>query len=601
MGVAKLYSFLKYIGALRKVNISEEADQYRRDKNRSPVIAVDGINLMYSLYSYHQISWTYGGQLKEYMEHLECFIESFQREGIDLIFFMDGANVMFNVDRWICRKRQMINEVHRFFDKIKYGINLDNFYTNGSCFVLPKNIWAVTIFVLKQKKCEIKITVAECDRELASFGRENDCMGILAADTDFIIYDTVKVFTTIRMDLYKMSFYVYEKREVLVDLMLKSSELPLFASLVGNDYTLSKDLSCSYFNKWSRPDNVVQKFRETAAYIRKLNLKIHYSKILKSDISKISKDFFGDEKMSEVLQESIDFYNIRSKNNGFGSVACGISDYKWQSIIRMFYKEFRSSGDILDILFRYCFQDCASLQDFRCTDIPPVSKVLKELRKKMYGILLFEKPGSKKVTEWLIDGYESLAKPDEVCPQFPTVHHPGLFSLLKGHNKEANWILLGDTFDLDPSYLKSMQEYLLIPALAFRYLKDKVIILKWEMNALILSAILVRYFNAKQLRWIKLDQVMSRPIRLYNLVTCSYEAVFTIFQIFGNLISDELALPSNYQDGKLFHLVYHLSIEEHMSLKEILNNIFDSYLKNHKKEIETSLELFDLMSSFIDT
>lgn len=596
MGVTCMYSYLKSIGGLRKVHISAEADHYRRNENQTPIIAVDGINLMYSLYEYHHISWTCGGQLKEYMKHLERFIESFKREGIDLIFFFDGSNVMFNVDGWIQRKRQAVNDVHKFLDKIEYGSSLCRIDTNRNFSVLPKNVFSVTIFVLKQKGCKIKITVDECDRELALFGRENNCMGILATDTDFIIFDTVKIYSTIRMDLHEMSFDVYDKNKVREKLMLKSSELPLLASLVGNDYTKSANMNNNSHKKWNSSD-VEKKYNETAHYIRKLNLKIHNGKILKNVTTKISRDFFRDEKMSTTLEESINFYNVKSETNV--SAMCGISDNKWRSIIKIFSEEFYHNSDSLDILIKHCYQDSMSFQDFRCTDIPPVAKVLQQLREKMYGILLYEKPGSKKVTEWLIDGYESLGKPKEVFPQFPRVHHPGLFSLIRGENKEANWTLLGDTFNLDPRYMKNFPQYLLIPALSFRYLKDKFVIYEWEVKALILSAILVRHFSAEQLRSIKVDQLKSRPIRLYNLVTCTFELILQIFQISGNLISDELALPSNYQDGKLFQMIYLLSLDDGMSLKEILKYLLDSYCENNNMDIERLMELFGLVSSFI--
>ncbi|CAH1402163.1 unnamed protein product [Nezara viridula] len=540
MGVSYLYTFMKNIEALRKVSISEEADRYKRNENKSPVIAVDGINLIYSLYSYHHIPWAYGGQLKEYMGHFECFIESFQREGIDLFFFFDGANVMFNIDGWIKRKRDTVKEVHEFFDKIENGLGVEKVETNANCLVLPKNILAITIFVLKQKGCKVKITLNECDRELALFGRENNCMGILATDTDFIIYDTVKIYSTKNMNLSEMSFYVYDKNKVQEKLMLKSSELPLFASLVGNDYTNSTDLNNNSYKKWFNQNDTVKRFCGIADYIRRLNLKIHNGRLFKNDITKISRDFFREEKMAMILQESLNFYHLRSEGNGLDSIMSGISDYKWRSIIKMLYKEFSCYSNYLDILIRHCYQDCISLQDFTLSDIPVAAKVLKPLRERWYGILLYEKPGLKKVTEWLIDGYESLAKPKEVSPQFPKVHHPGLISLIRGHNKEANWNLLGDTFNLNPGYLKNFPLDLLIPALSFRYLKDKVIIHKWEVNALILSAILVRYFNARQLRSIKLDQVKSRPIRLYNLVTCSFEVVLQISQVLAHLIPDEL-------------------------------------------------------------
>lgn len=112
---------------------------------------------MYSLYRYYHISWLGGGQLKEYMEVLECFIESFQREGVDLVFFFDGSNVMFNVDGWIKRKRQAVNEVHDVLDKIEYGTSFNRIDANENKLVLPKNIWAVTIFLLKQKGCKVRL------------------------------------------------------------------------------------------------------------------------------------------------------------------------------------------------------------------------------------------------------------------------------------------------------------------------------------------------------------------------------------------------------------------------------------------------------------
>ncbi len=86
------------------------------------------------------------------------------------------------------------------------------------------------------------------------------------------------------------------------------------------------------------------------------------------------------------------------------------------------------------------------LLDFRESHaIPPTSLLLARMRRRIYGILLRERPGSEEapvVTEWCFAGHGSLEEPTEQPPEPPPreLTHVGLAALRDPRERGSPWV-----------------------------------------------------------------------------------------------------------------------------------------------------------------
>lgn len=76
----------------------------------------------------------------------------------------------------------------------------------------------------------------ECDAEISKFALENDCLAILAQDSDFIIYEGAEYYWSMKnFDLDTMTTLNYDRIKLANSLRIPPQHLPLVASLMGND------------------------------------------------------------------------------------------------------------------------------------------------------------------------------------------------------------------------------------------------------------------------------------------------------------------------------------------------------------------------------
>jgi hypothetical protein len=75
---------------------------------------------------------------------------------------------------------------------------------------------------------------------------------------------------------------------------------------------------------------------------------------------------------------------------------------------------------LLAIMNEQLFESSTAMEDFREPDLPPAALALRPLRRRIYGLLLHEKPRTGLepvvVTEWCMHGEDSLVQPALVEP-----------------------------------------------------------------------------------------------------------------------------------------------------------------------------------------
>uniref|UniRef100_A0A8C3WF61 Constitutive coactivator of peroxisome proliferator-activated receptor gamma n=1 Tax=Catagonus wagneri TaxID=51154 RepID=A0A8C3WF61_9CETA len=212
------------------VNFRELAEQHRsRHPGGTPTVVVDAMCCL--RYWYTPDSWICGGQWREYFSALREFVESFTAAGIKLTFFFDGTVEQNKRGEWVKRRLRNNREIARIFRYVKSHKE----QPGRSMFFIPSGLAVFTRFALKALGQETRCSLQEADYEVASYGLQNGCLGILGEDTDYLIYDTCPYFSISELCLDSLDTVMVCREQLCQSLGLGLSDLPLLACLLGND------------------------------------------------------------------------------------------------------------------------------------------------------------------------------------------------------------------------------------------------------------------------------------------------------------------------------------------------------------------------------
>ncbi|NXI13903.1 F120B protein, partial [Irena cyanogastra] len=232
MGVRGLQGFVARVcpDACQTVDLREMAEKHRIDHpDRPPVIVVDAMSCVRRWYTPE--SWVCGGQWREYLAILEDFIHAFMAAGIKLVFYFDGVVEEKKRDEWIKRRMKNTEEIARLFRFIKTHRK----QPGREMFVLPSALPTFTRYALKSLGQKTVCTLQEADFEVAAYGLQHNCIGILGQDSDYLIYNTCPYFSIENLSLDRLVTVMYSREVLCRVLGISLTHLPLFACLLGND------------------------------------------------------------------------------------------------------------------------------------------------------------------------------------------------------------------------------------------------------------------------------------------------------------------------------------------------------------------------------
>ncbi|XP_045356324.1 constitutive coactivator of peroxisome proliferator-activated receptor gamma isoform X6 [Leopardus geoffroyi] len=212
------------------VNFKELAEHHRsKHPGCTPTIVVDAMCCL--RYWYTPESWICGGQWREYFSALRDFVKTFTAVGIRLIFFFDGTVEQDKRDEWVKRRLKNNREISRIFHYIKSHKE----QPGRNMFFIPSGLAIFTRFALKSLGQETLCSLQEADYEVASYGLQNNCLGILGEDTDYLIYDTCPYFSISELCLDSLDTVMLCREKLCESLDISLADLPLLACLLGND------------------------------------------------------------------------------------------------------------------------------------------------------------------------------------------------------------------------------------------------------------------------------------------------------------------------------------------------------------------------------
>ncbi|NWS24805.1 F120B protein, partial [Polioptila caerulea] len=232
MGVRGLQGFVATVcpDACQTVDLREMAKKHRLAHPGSPpVIVVDAMSCVRRWYTPE--SWVCGGQWREYLAILQDFINAFLAAGIELVFYFDGVVEEKKRDEWIKRRMKNTQEVGHLF----YFIKAHRKQPGREMFVLPSALPTFTRYALKSLGQKTVCTLQEADFEVAAYGLQHNCLGILGQDSDYLIYNTCPYLSIENLRLDRLVTVMYSREVLCRVLGINLTYLPLFACLLGND------------------------------------------------------------------------------------------------------------------------------------------------------------------------------------------------------------------------------------------------------------------------------------------------------------------------------------------------------------------------------
>ncbi|XP_062428209.1 constitutive coactivator of peroxisome proliferator-activated receptor gamma isoform X2 [Rhea pennata] len=587
MGIKGLQGFVTKVcpDACRMVNLKDMAERHCiNHPDFPPVIVVDAMSCV--RYWYTPESWVCGGQWREYLANLENFIEAFMAAGIKLVFYFDGVVEEKKRDEWIKRRLQNNKEIARIFQFIKTHRR----QPGREMFVIPSALPTFTRFALKSLGQKTVCSLQEADFEVAAYGLQHNCMGILGQDSDYLIYNTSPYFSIEKLCLDRLVTVMYSREDLCHALGLSMTHLPLFACLLGNDIVPESLLEgfwhkclviCPPKNKsYSRRTNILL---AVANYISKVPCSYGSLKDLEKMLP------LGSDKT--LLYRGMESYllpgqecpwippnvtNIQMFSTQQETAMCQDKEIfqlaKEQHIQSENYAIFNilSNGEI----------ECSnSLEDECDTEIPGQALIYRPVRQHIYSVLLESgKDGaSPLVKEWFVYFGNPLQQLELVQPIQPPV--PGGAPSLK-----TLWFAKGPDVEkqrystfLACFHIQDMMEELQAleaPVAGFccllTYLVLQVNSLSLEdLNAFVALVLCLKGKVAAQLAGLQLAQVDSRAVHLGAVFIRGLTTLLMANSACGFPFRMDDLMPWKVFDGKLFQEKYQQS-HRGCSLEELL-------------------------------
>lgn len=265
-------------------------NSFRRNVGKTPIIVIDFKNLTYCVA--RKIGDAIcGGRHQNILQSWEEILKALKSTGSDLVFFSDLNTTSSKMDAWMDSNDQQFLNYVKFYESIKPTHHFrDILYHIGE--IKPPNSTFYDMAALAQKYGEIYYSVRrENDFDLAQYATNNNAVAVISNDTDFLIFEgTWQLWSSDGIVAHSFTVTEFARNRLLQVLNLSRSQMPLFATAKGNDFT-----------KEIFPPNL-RSFDDCADFVRTIDPTT-------IDLKKIFPNHSDSD--LKAIQNSLDAYNIK--------------------------------------------------------------------------------------------------------------------------------------------------------------------------------------------------------------------------------------------------------------------------------------------------
>ncbi|XP_031628378.1 constitutive coactivator of PPAR-gamma-like protein 1 [Contarinia nasturtii] len=309
MGVRGLKTFLERNNQIHPINIDDEVKNWKSaHPQKTPIIVVDFLSLAIGITT-DKSDAICGGRHQIVLNSWKKLLDAFQATGCELVFFSDLGIQEAKIDVWNGRRDQEFQTNVDLYNMIEHGLPLSRIVAENDDKCTLKSLFYGMAQVARRYGEFHYSTKYECDLEIAQYAKQHNCLAVITNDTDFLIFDGAwKLWSPSDVRLTpanRLTTVEYNRNSLANKCLLSQNQLPLFATLIGNDFTHGCYDQLGKFHGSLGPFRM--KFQNVANFVRL----VWRANLTDSDIQKIVVRVFGyaDDEKNEMIKNSIKSYD----------------------------------------------------------------------------------------------------------------------------------------------------------------------------------------------------------------------------------------------------------------------------------------------------
>lgn len=300
-GNYRMYQYLLFFDLLNDLPI---IFTNRRYPGQIPTIVIDFMCVVNSIIPNGKDS-VCGGRHERVLNAWIKKLDAFKATNCLLVFFSDLNIQEGKIGEWLKRRNSEFSRYSNLYNAIE---------EKPFSQIKFKQALSSTFYgmaVMAESYGEFHYSIEhECDLEIAQYAKRHNAVAVISNDSDFLIFDGPWSLWSyngieVRRTRLKATCLKYGRNDVARNLNLLTYQLPLFATLMGNDITSTHNKVLNRFGQ--KLDTSQSRFQNVARYIRNLGR----LELNDNDIKRIAQDVFKsvDNNYCQLIKTSIDSYN----------------------------------------------------------------------------------------------------------------------------------------------------------------------------------------------------------------------------------------------------------------------------------------------------
>lgn len=280
----------------------------RANPGQIPTIVIDFLSLA-SVFARKEEDVICGGRHQITLSAWKVMLNALKSTGSSLVFFSDLNIQEGKVDEWLNRRDEEFLVYTELYNLIDSHITLKEIIERQSDRKsLSSTFYGMAVIAREYGQFYHSIR-RECDLEIANFAKNNNALAVISNDTDFLIFDGNWRFWSsqdIIVIQNRPKTIEYNRNGIANICSLAKHQLPLFATLLANDFTHV------YYNQLARfycsMGPMKYRIKNVARYVRKVGS----ANLSDTDIKRIIQNVFGstNDELEKLFKQSLSSYNV---------------------------------------------------------------------------------------------------------------------------------------------------------------------------------------------------------------------------------------------------------------------------------------------------
>lgn len=275
-------------------------------RDQEPIVVVDFLSMSNGIVGQFTDQFVYGGRHQHIHEYFKFLLRKFRELGCRLVFFSDYNIQNGKKAEWLRRRNLEFRKCIELYDWIGDEKTPVEMCSMPKKYRLALKSLCYEMELIATVFGEMNYTIKhECDLEILRYAKEYDVMAIVSCDTDFLMFDgSWRLWSSddIKIRSNHLVTLEYNKNAVEKICALTKNQLPLLATLVGNDFTKAYSNSLKSFHRTlGEPKD---KVKNVARFIRSLDR----NELTNTHIAEIFGDASNETRM--LVKQSLASYEI---------------------------------------------------------------------------------------------------------------------------------------------------------------------------------------------------------------------------------------------------------------------------------------------------